>query len=154
MWGGGETMKMYEDKGQNLGEMGREILDDGLDVKCSPTPAPGSCVWTLSPQLMLQFGRLWNLVGRRLAGESESLGTSIIILALPFLCSLSASQMWMQRDKLPPTPSPPTPSLSRRTLLSKRVTKQSFCPLHCFCEVFHLNNQRTTTGVLKYKWEP
>lgn len=27
---------MYEDKGQNLGEMGRGILDNGLDVKCPP----------------------------------------------------------------------------------------------------------------------
>lgn len=50
-----KTRKMYKDKGQNLGEMGRGILNNGLDVKCPPT---GSSVWTFGPQLILQFGKV------------------------------------------------------------------------------------------------
>lgn len=151
MWGGGNKENVWRQRPEPWRNE-REILDNGLDVKCSPTPAPGSCVWKLGPQLMLQFGRLWNLVGWRLAGESESLGTSIIILALPFLCSLSASQMWMQRDKLPPTPSPPTPSYHEGHYYRNMRQNKAFFRYIASCEVLHLNNQQDNHS--STIWEP
>lgn len=121
----------------------------GWWFRCEMFPHPCPRV----PQLMLQFGRLWNLVGRRLAGESESLGTSVIILALPFLCSLSASQMWMQRDKLPPTPSPPLPYHAGhyyRNMWQNKASVLYIASVRYFIPTIN----RTTTVVLKYKWEP